>query len=152
VAHLPVIVALLALMILPAAASASPFPSLLTNESARHDFQVRPAVVGYTGDSTNFLGGFDGRGASNFGHMTWLTWTRSVASGSGAVWLNDCEPSCAQGRFSPIAVRVRAFAPREGHFTRMTLRYDEDGKAIVDERGLRHLPGSPGSYTYFIVK
>jgi hypothetical protein len=45
---------------------------------------------------------------------------------------------------------VSAFAPRDGHFTRMTLRYEEGGKAIVDERGLRRLAG--GSYTYFIVK
>jgi hypothetical protein len=141
------------LLALPSAGQAAQLPGLLTGQNARHPFQVRPAVVGYTGDGTGFLGGFDGtgRGSDQFGHLTWLSWTTTIATGSGAVWVNSCEPNCAQGSFSPIAAKVRAFAPRRGHFTRLTLRYEDEGKAIVDERGVRHFAGSPGFYSYFIV-
>jgi hypothetical protein len=134
--------------------AASRLPALLTYQNGHHALRVRPTVVGYTGDGTGVLGGFDGIGTSGFGHMSWLTWTTRIATGSGAVWLDDCEPNCAEGTFSPFAVTVRAFAPRNGYFTRLTLRYNYNGKAVVDERGVRHYSGRegrPGSYEYFIV-
>lgn len=140
---------------LPGASWAARLPGLLTHQSVSHPFQVRPAVVGYTGDGSAFLGGFDGGTTSDhFGHMSWTSWTATVATGSGAVWIDGCEPDCAQGSYSPSAVGVRAFAPREGHFTRMTLRFDYRGEAVVEELGvhlLRASPHVPGFYEYFIV-
>jgi hypothetical protein len=151
------ILASVAILALPAVSSAARLPGLLTGMGGRHPFDVRPAVVNYTGDASGFLGGFDGGKASDrFGHMIWSSWTGTVAVGSGAVWLDTCEPDCAQGVFVPYAVRVRAFAPRDGHFTRLTLRFDAGGDAIIDERGISALraPGTgPSSefYEYFIV-
>jgi hypothetical protein len=147
--------AILVLLCAPLAAAAARLPGLLTHQSVRHPFQVRPAVVGFTGDGSAFLGGFDGgTAADHFGHMSWPTWTATVAIGTGAVWIDGCEPSCAGGTYAPSAVSVRAFAPREGHFTRMTLRFDYRGGAIVEELGvhlLRASPHVPGFYEYFIV-
>jgi hypothetical protein len=135
----------------PSASAVSRLPGLLTQTSARRPFSVRPPVVDYTGDSSGVLGGFDGDPASGrFGHLSWSSWTAGVAVGTGAVWLDTCEPSCAQGAFVAVAVRLRAFAPRNGHFTRLTLRYDQDGEAFVDERGVRRLELG-GSYVYYIV-
>jgi hypothetical protein len=149
------ILACVALACAPLAAAAH-LPGMLTHHSARQPFQVRPAVVGFTGDGSAFLGGFDGGTPSDhFGHMSWSSWTATVAVGSGAVWIDDCEPSCAGGAYAPNAVSVRAFAPHEGHFTRMTLRFDYHGEAIVEELGVRLLRASPhvaGFYEYTIVK
>jgi hypothetical protein len=122
---------------------------LLNNQDGQ--FRVRPAVVGYAGDGTGLLGGFDGNGRGHFGHMTWLTWTASVATGSGALWGDNCEPDCAQGTFSAVPVMVRAFAPHDGHFTRLTLRYEKDGTKHTDEREVRH-SASERYYEYFILR
>jgi hypothetical protein len=144
-----------------AAAGASPgtsagLPRMLVNQAAtRHRFQVRPTVVGFTGDGSAFLGGPEGGSTSDhFGRMTWTSWTSTVATGTGDVWIDGCEPSCAAGKYTPNAVTVRASAPRAGHFTRMTLRFDYDGEAIVEELGVKLFRASPhvqGFFEYVIV-
>jgi hypothetical protein len=145
-----------AAMMFPTAAWGSHLPGVLSNTSVRHPFLVRPAVVSYTGDGTGFLGGFDGQGRNHFGRMTWLTWTTQVATGSGALWGDNCEPNCARGTFSPVPVKVRAFAPHGGHFTRLTLRYEREGEKFIDERGVKFynsvVAGQHGYYEYFIVR
>jgi hypothetical protein len=110
---------------------------------------VRPSEIVYTGDGSGVLGGFDGSGRyPHDGHLTWTSWTSREAKGKGAVWLDNCEPDCAQGVFSPYAVTVRAFAVQGGHFTRLTLRYRYEGKQIVDRRVIRRF-GS--TYNYEIL-
>jgi hypothetical protein len=128
---------------------------LLTGEDGQ--FRVRPAVVGLSGDGTGFLGGFDGHGESHPGHvnlhpghMTWLTWTSHAATGSGALWVDDGIPNEAEGTFSAVPVKVRAFAPHDGHFTRLTLRYEKDGAKFTDEREVRPVAG--GNYGFFILR
>jgi hypothetical protein len=136
-------------------AASAGLPRMLVNQDAHHRFQVRPAVVGFTGDGSAFLGGPEGGSPSDhFGRMTWTSWTASVATGTGEVWIDGCEPSCAAGKYTPNAVAVRAFAPREGHFTRMTMRFDYDGEAVVEELGVKLFRASPhvqGFYEYVIV-
>jgi hypothetical protein len=119
-----------------AGAGAASLPSLLTGRGSGHQFAGRPAQIFYTGDGSAVLGGFDGSGASHPGHLRWSKWTRREALGSGAVWIDNCIPNCAEGTLSPHAVTVDAFAPRRGHFTRLTLRYRFEGKAIVDRRAI----------------
>jgi hypothetical protein len=120
----------------------------------RLTWQVRPASIAYTGDGSGILGGFDGTGArhaSHPGHLTWQTWTRKQATGSGAVWADDCTPDCAEGKFTAHAVRVRAFRPVRGHFTRLTLRYRYHGKRYIDRRGIERHGGKKGFWAYYIV-
>jgi hypothetical protein len=143
--------------VLRAASSATKLPGLLTVLRNTDGFVVRPAVIGYTGDGTGYVGGFDGRGRNNFGHITWLTWTTQVATGTGALWGDNGIPNDAEGTFSPVPVKVRGFAPRDGHFTRLTLRYERNGENFIDERGVRfypssEIPGQKGFYEYFIVR
>ena len=144
---LSVLIGVALILALPGTSLALRLPGLLSNTNVRHPFQVRPAVVGYTGDGTGFLGGFDGKGErGHFGHMTWLTWTRRVATGSGALWGDDCKPDCAEGTFSPVPVKVRAFAPHRGHFTRLTLRYHRNGA-----RSIRRTRQCAGIARWFLV-
>jgi hypothetical protein len=139
------VAALLAL--LPASASA--LPGLLTQTPHSRPFMVRPTQIVYTGDGSGVLGGFTGSGPfPRFGSLKWSNWTRSQALGSGAVWLDDCEPSCAGGEFAPYAVKVHAFDPRAGHFTRLTLRYAYEGKEVVDRRGIEKIGPN---YAYYII-
>lgn len=136
-------------VLLPASGGAAGLPGVLTGTGSKSPFAVRPPVIDFTGDSTGDLGGFDGNGQyPNYGHLNWSTWTQTEALGSGAVWLDDCTPSCANGRFLPYAVTVRASAPESDHFTRLTLRYLYHGKEVTDIRGVKKF----GSfYQYFIV-
>ncbi len=116
-----------------AAASASSLPGLPT-ELGGPRYQVRPARIDFTGDGTGQLGGFDGTGRRSFGHLHWRFWNRRDAAATGAVWIDDCKPDCAAGRFHAYAVRVFAFRPRRHHFTRLTLRYDYQGGMVIDRR------------------
>lgn len=132
-----------------ASASATARPTVLTPGSGQQ-FALRPAEIDYTGDGTGVLGGFDGTGRyPSYGHLKWSSWTGTEALGSGAVWIDDCTPSCAAGKFSPYAVAVRASDPAAGHFSRLRLRFRYRGAEVVDTRGVRK--GTGGAYEYFIV-
>jgi hypothetical protein len=128
-------------------ATAASLPTLLgSNAGPKTGFFVRPAEIVYTGDGTGILGGFDRKAHGPFGRLTWSSWSATRALGSGAVWLDDCNPSCAAGRFSPYAVKVQAFRPVGGHFTRLTFTYTYKGKVVTDRWGLQHLKGAGWSY------
>jgi hypothetical protein len=131
------------------ATSAEALPGLLTQIGRGSSFAVRPAQVIYTGDGSGVLGGFTGKGPlRHFGQLRWSSWTNSQARGSGAVWLDDCTPNCAQGTFHPYAVQIRAFGAHSGHFTRLTLHYTYKGKHVVDQRGVAKYGAY---YGYYIV-
>jgi len=73
--------------------------------------------------------------------VTWSSWTRSVAVGTGTYWQNDCTPDCAHGRFvsSPGATieLSRPVATSAGvEFTTVTVSY-------VNPTA----PGTPQSYS-----
>ena len=137
---------LLALAV-PAASASAPLPTLLGDTAHFHlTWQVRPASILYTGDGSGILGGFDGTGAKHPGHLKWQSWSADRAEGSGAVWLDECKPSCANGTFKAQAVRVVAFRPEAGHFTRLTLMYHAPSGT---KRWGIHRNG--GSWMYYIV-
>ena len=136
----------------PAAAQAKP-PKVLT-QRPHHTFQVRPAWISYTGDGTGFLGGADGSGPRHPGHLRWRRYGGSEGRARGVVWLNVCDPTCADGDFVSRPVRVRVFRPRHGRFTRMTIRYRYRGRGYVDRRATRHTPGGdgyPGAWVWAIL-
>lgn len=141
----------------PRAASSAALPGLLTLLGS-NQFAVRPPVIGFTGDGTGYIGGSEGRGRINgkneFGHIAWLTWTNQTATGTGALWIDNGVPNDAEGTFSSVPVKLRAFAPRHGHFTRLTSRYTESGENFIQERGIRFLslPDHKGFYEYYVVR
>lgn len=126
----------------PAVAAAA--PSKVLTQRPHHVFQVRPAWISYTGDGTGFIGGADGSGPAHPGHLHWGHYTRRQASARGVVWLDDCEPDCADGTFHARPARVHVFRPRHGRFTRMTLKYRYRGHRYVDRRAVHHQPGGDG--------
>jgi hypothetical protein len=43
--------------------------------------------------------------------VTWSSWTRKAAAGSGTGQLNDCNPNCAQGKTKTAPMSLRASKP-----------------------------------------
>jgi hypothetical protein len=120
------------------ARGATQSPRLLA--SAPHGvytWQIRPAQIVYTGDGSGLLR-----------RLHWTTWTATEAKGSGVVSIDDCTPDCARGRFTAHAVKLVAFRPVRGHFTRLTLAYTYQGKREVDKRGIARVGGN---WQYYIV-
>ena len=123
-------------------------PSELTGTGG---LRVRPAVIGFTGDGTGYLGGFTGRRAVPHpsqsalqwaGHLTWTKWGATEAHGHGAIWGNNGEPDDARGTFFPSAVKVRLFRVVNHVFTRLELRYRYGGKPIKEVLKARYVPPS----------
>ena len=138
------------LAVLAPLASGSTQQTRLLGDSARFylTWQVRPASILYTEDTTGILGGFDGTGIARPGHLKWSTWSTGRAVGSGAVWIDGCRPTCSGGTFTAHAVSVVASRAVGAHFTRLTLRYPYRGKKRVEHWGIRR---NAGSWSYYLV-
>ena len=146
----PTAAALLLTLFVPVASGSTQLPTLLGDAAHfRLTWQVRPASILYTGDSTAILGGWDGRGIAHPGHLKWSSWTTRRAVGSGAVWIDNCTPNCAHGIFVPDGAKVVASRAVGGHFTRLSLRYIYRGKSHFERLGIRRI-GS--SRSYYVVK
>jgi hypothetical protein len=123
-------------------------PTILTGIGGSHPFAVTPAAVAFTGDNSGFLGGRDGsprwdaaRGAViGLGHFHWSAWSSKEATGTGVVWRRTCWKDPCGHRFTPFAATAYASATRAGHFTHLTIRY-EDGSAPDCRRLERYSTG-----------
>ena len=142
VAVLTLVVVAVAIGLIAAAASASgalPRAPTFLNATASDGLQGEPATITYTGDGTGLLGGANVRTQGS--GIDWTKWTTQIARGTGFNQLNNCNPSCAGGRFRGYRVRIELWRPRVLHralvFTRMTIFY-------------QHSPprGEPRHYTF----
>ena len=91
--------ALVAAMALPAGASGK--QTLLIGNCAKPKF--KPATLIFACGDASF-------GATG---VTWSSWTRNSATGSGTGEINDCVPDCAHGTVKKAAINVRASKPRK---------------------------------------
>jgi hypothetical protein len=125
----------------PTAAGAS-LPSVLT-QHPRAPFQVRPATIDYTGDSSGFVGGYDGTSVNHRGHLRWTTYRARSALGKGLVWLFD------SGELHVLGVTVHLGTPRAGRFQHLTLSYVYRSRRYRDRRTLLCPNGYPASACYW---
>lgn len=107
--------------------------------------KVRPATIGYTGDGSGIIGRLPsdtshGVVGQRPGFLHWTVWTGTHAAAVGTVWLLSCRPSCAASAFSRYALTLTAGRVRHGHFTRMTLHYRYQGRAVSDTRCVSDRP------------
>jgi hypothetical protein len=137
--------ALGALVVVGALASASggatvtPLMPAYSGPLSRHDLQRRPYVIAISGDGSNFLAG---RGQTarrpDTGRLTWTQWSAADGRGRGANWIDDCEPSCAQGTLHPYRITVHVYRPRRiaGHrlFTRLSITYVAGRPSYIKRR------------------
>lgn len=126
--------------------SAAATNTVLTNEG--NDFQVRPSLIGYTGDSTGYFG--RRTWGKKRGYVKWQKWGSYSARGVGTLWLNNCRPSCAAGGWSSRKARIQLGMPRNGRFTAMTLTFRRGNHMTSDTRQIRHIPKSRYTDGYWI--
>jgi len=100
-----------------------PLPKLLTSLAASGSYTVRPPVVYLSPDGSEYVAG-----PSQNGQITWTSWTQTQAIGTGDEWLDDCRPDCATGGYHAHAVRLRAYRPDNGRFTRFAITRRDDGR------------------------
>jgi hypothetical protein len=132
----------LALVFAAPGIAAARLPAVLTEHNPA--FQVRPATIDYTGDGSAVVGGLNGSGPRQLGRLKWTTYNERQGSATGLLWINNCMPDCADGRFSSVRVSVKVFSPHSGHFRRLTLTYTYRGHHYVDRREI-HLYRTPGA-------
>jgi hypothetical protein len=132
----------LALVLAVPGVAAARLPAVLTEHNPA--FQVRPATIDYTGDGSAVVGGLNGSGPRHLGRLKWTTYNERQGSATGLLWINNCMPDCADGRFSSVRVSVKVFSPHSGHFRRLTLTYTYRGHHYVDRREI-HLYRTPGA-------
>lgn len=122
--------------------------TVLVNDSSS-TFEVRPSLIGYTGDATGYVGRRTWGGKR--GYMRWKTWNIYSAYGVGTVWLNTCNPSCADGGWRSRKGWVQLSVPKNGRFTDMTITYRRGDRMVSDHRTSRWLPrNGPYSGGYWI--
>jgi eukaryotic-like serine/threonine-protein kinase len=101
-----------------ASASTSPSPTTSATPSSSATLPVlvvgsysgmKPAEIGYSGDSTNVVTG-----------ITWGSWTATSATGTGTSDIDSCVPSCAAASPNPVTTTVTLSNPVDGHFTQMS--------------------------------
>lgn len=56
-------------------------------------------------------------------HLKWSVWSATSALATGVEEINDCEPSCADGKFHSYPVTVRLDNVRSGQFGRLRVIY-----------------------------
>jgi hypothetical protein len=138
-----IFVCLIAALAFPAAAMASVKVPTETEGS----LQVRPYVIGWTGDGTAFLGGFTGhRSVSKpslaghslsfgLGRLRWTTYNATEGRAYGADWVDNGVPDNASGTFFPAKVSVHVYRPENGVFTRLTFNI---GRHVITEDAINN--------------
>lgn len=117
-------------------AQAHSLPKLMTEDSTA-SYRVRPLFFGYTGDGTGFVGKLPAAYHQPGGKLHWTKWNQHKAVGKGTFWGKNCQPSCAASRLRPGPGTVTASQPKNGHFTRLTLRFRLHGHPYRDVRQLK---------------
>jgi hypothetical protein len=107
-----------------AAAAALPGAIAYSGTASRSNPAVKPPYIVFSGDSSHLFAGAH----SVRTKIHWTSWTASGATTtSAAMWIDNCEPSCANGRFSGYPVTITLSRPGRlgGHlmFTRLTFTF-----------------------------
>jgi hypothetical protein len=122
-------VAALALVLGRAAAASAPLPTALTEDKTAA-FAVKPGQIVPSDNGTVVIGGTTAwndknpgshHPASQFGRISWTSWTATQATGVGVEWGDSGRPNVADGTYIAANFNIVASRVRGGHFTRLTL-------------------------------
>lgn len=114
---------------IPAAALAASLPKLAGGESSR--FSVRPHYIELSVDGALYIGGSKSS-SGRIGSISWSSWGSSRARGTGYLWVDNCNPNCASGRYKGHKVGISASNVRNGDFRRITLSCTVSGRSKSD--------------------
>jgi hypothetical protein len=90
-------------------------------------------------------------GPGTFRHpdaIRWTSWTSVSARGTGVLWIDTCEVSCAQGPEDRYRATLYAFRVRDGRFTRLTIASSYHSRYLPRTLKIRWKPGFGGQFIY----
>jgi hypothetical protein len=126
-----------------AALAAVPTMPAYFGPPAKNNPVAKPGQIIYSGDGSEFFAG--GRGAKFARKLHWTTWNATEGLTSGYQWINNCNPSCANGKYTlyPVRLKVSRPAHESKYFIFTRLRVTYTGKSPTH----RHSFTWPLSYT-----
>jgi hypothetical protein len=108
-----------------AAQAATPKLPDFAGPPAKNNPVAKPREIIYSGDGSHFFAG--GKGPTKPGRLLWRVWDGNEGLAYGYQWINNCEPSCANGKFSLYPVTLKASKPKQESkyyiFTRLHVTY-----------------------------
>lgn len=108
-----------------AALAATPTMPAFYGPASKNNPVAKPPAIVYSGDGSQFFAG--PRRAKKPGHLHWTTWNSGEGLGSGYQWIDNCNPSCANGKFALYPVSLKVYRPRKESkyyiFTRLKVTY-----------------------------
>jgi hypothetical protein len=122
-----VVAAIAGLAIAAGASAAAPTPTFPTfaGPPSKGNPVAKPGEIVYSGDGSHLFGG--AKGDRKIGKIHWTTWSSTEGLAAANNWVNNCEPSCANGKFTLYPITLKATAPKkEGKyfiFTRLKVTY-----------------------------
>jgi hypothetical protein len=85
--------------------------------------------------------GFGTDPGPDFGPLTWTTYTDAEATATGIAYVPRCSArTCLERPFFPVPASVRAHAPGDGYFTRLTIAYTYVGSTVVEHTRVGQYP------------
>jgi hypothetical protein len=113
-----------------AASAATPKLPAFSGPPSKTNPVVKPSEIVYSGDGSQFFAG--PKGHKRAGKLHWTTWNGTEALGTGYQWIDNCSPSCANGKFSLYPVSLKATAPKQEKkyyiFTKLKVTYTTSKK------------------------
>jgi hypothetical protein len=115
-----------AALVAAAVATAGTFPGAIaySGTASSSNPAVKPPYIVVSGDSSHLFAGAH----SVRTKIHWTSWTATGAAATGAaMWINDCDPACADGSFYGYPVKLKLSRPGHlgGHliFTRLKFTF-----------------------------
>jgi hypothetical protein len=123
---------------LSAALAAGYFMTHDSSKSAIKPLKLKPSQVltwdcEYPEYKPEIIMIYCGDGGAYIDKITWKSWSKEGASGTGEYYKNLCEPDCADGKFvhAPVEVSLTVLTPRKGKYYLRTLDMSSvSGKAF----------------------
>jgi hypothetical protein len=108
-----------------AALAATPTLPGFSGPPSKDNPMAKPTEIVYSGDGSQFFAGT--KHPHRAGNLHWTVWSGTKGLGTGYQWINNCEPSCANGKFSLFPVTLTASQPKKESkyliFTRLKVTY-----------------------------
>jgi len=107
-----------------AALAATPTFPTFSGPPSKGNPVVKPSEIVYSGDGSHLFAGSSGK---KVGKIHWTVWNGTEGLGTGYNWINNCEPSCANGKYSKYPITLKAYQPKKQSkffiFTRLKVTY-----------------------------
>lgn len=123
----------LALAASAALATSPTFPGF-SGPPSKHNPTVKPAEIIYSGDGSQFFAG--AKHPHRAGNLKWTVWNSTEGLGTGYQWVNNCSPSCANGKFflSPVTLLVSRPRTESKYFIFTRLKVTYTGKKMPHQK------------------